>query len=60
MQTMPNVITSESSNSSILRAVGWLERGKPYTRGTVEPAIFNALSQLLKEPWGTLFLHGIP
>jgi len=36
---------------SLLRAVGWLERGKPYTQGTVEPQIFNALTELLKDPW---------
>jgi hypothetical protein len=43
---------------SLLRSVGWLERGKPYTRGIVEPAIIDALSQLLKEPWEPCFLMG--
>jgi hypothetical protein len=43
---------------SLLRAVGWLEGGKPYPRGTVEPPIFNALTELLKQPWEPCFFMG--
>ena len=47
-----------SSHAPILRAVGWLERGKPYTRGPVKPVILDKLRDLLKEPWEPLFLMG--
>jgi hypothetical protein len=34
-----------------LRAVGWLERGQPFATGSVSPRAYEALKQLLVEPW---------
>jgi len=48
-----------SSHPSILRAIGWLEGGKPYTRATVEPLMLNKLSEFLKEPWQPLMVLGV-
>jgi hypothetical protein len=36
---------------SILRAVGWLVRGQPYPRGTVDLRVFNKLTELLGYAW---------
>jgi hypothetical protein len=33
------------------RAVGWLERGKPFPTGPVDPTVFKALIELVKDPW---------
>lgn len=35
-------------HSSFLRAVGWLERGQPYPRGTVDLLVFNKLTGLVR------------
>jgi hypothetical protein len=34
-----------------LRAVGWLERGKPFPTGTVERSVFEKLRELRADPW---------
>lgn len=34
-----------------LRAVGWLEAGRDYRRGSVEPRLVHKLALLLSEPW---------
>jgi hypothetical protein len=34
-----------------LRAVGWLERGRPFPTGAVDPAVYARLVELLKNPW---------
>lgn len=34
-----------------LRAVGWLEEGKPWRRGKVEARLVHKLALLLSEPW---------
>lgn len=34
-----------------LRAVGWLERGRAFTQGEVSDRFFEALMQLLVDPW---------
>ena len=34
-----------------LRAVGWLERGRPFPTGPVDPAVYARLVELLKHPW---------
>jgi hypothetical protein len=38
-------------HSSVLRAVGWLERGNSYTHETVDRHTFNRLTHLLKDIW---------
>lgn len=40
-----------SEFASVLRAVGWLEEGKDYRRGKVEPRLVHKLALLLSEPW---------
>lgn len=37
--------------ADILLSVGWLDSAHDYPRGTVTPAFFRALVQLLVEPW---------
>jgi len=34
-----------------LRAVGWLQRGKPFPLGAMQPQVYAALAQLAKVPW---------
>jgi hypothetical protein len=34
-----------------LRAVGWLQRGKPFPLGAMRPEVYAALTELAKEPW---------
>jgi hypothetical protein len=34
-----------------LLAVGWLERGQPFSTGTVDPAVYTRLLELLRNPW---------
>jgi len=37
--------------SRVLRAVGWLEAGRPYPTGATEKPIYEKLCGLAKEPW---------
>jgi hypothetical protein len=37
--------------ATFLRAVGWLERGQPFATGSVDPAVYARLLELLKDPW---------
>jgi hypothetical protein len=34
-----------------LLAVGWLERGRPFPTGPVDPEVYARLVELLKDPW---------
>jgi hypothetical protein len=34
-----------------LRVVGWLEQGRPFATGRVQPDVYARLIELLKEPW---------
>ena len=34
-----------------LRAIGWLECGKPFPTGKVQPDAYEALCQMAKQPW---------
>lgn len=48
-------------HSSFLRAVGWLERGKSYTSGTVDLQVLNKLTELHRDAWepcSFMGLHG--
>jgi hypothetical protein len=38
-------------HSSLLRAVGWLEQGKEFTRGTVDPHVLSKLTNLHEDAW---------
>jgi hypothetical protein len=40
-----------SSYSPFLRAVGWLEFGRPFPTGRVDPAVYARLLRLLKNAW---------
>lgn len=37
--------------SDVLKAVGWLEKERPYLKGEVTDRFFDALLQLLVQPW---------
>lgn len=41
-----------------LRAVGWLEQGRPFPTGKVEVEVYARLLELLKEPWQPSFFMG--
>jgi hypothetical protein len=36
---------------SLLRAVGWLEYGKVYSQGAVDPQVVKRLTELTVDPW---------
>jgi len=42
---------TDSDGMSCLRAVGWLEQGRPFPTGPVDPAVYTRLVELLKDPW---------
>jgi hypothetical protein len=37
--------------AACLRAVGWLERGRPFLTGPVAAAVYARLVELVKDPW---------
>jgi hypothetical protein len=37
--------------ATCLRAVGWLERGRPFSTGPVDSAVYTQLVELLQHPW---------
>lgn len=41
-----------------LRAVGWLERGQPYARGSVDAEDFTRLAAFAHHPWEPSFFLG--
>ena len=48
---MSHVPDLEAWSDPRLRAVGWLEPGRPYTKGEVSEAVFGKLVELLVDPW---------
>jgi hypothetical protein len=40
-----------SACASCLRAVGWLEHGRPFPTGRVDSEVYARLVELLTEPW---------
>jgi hypothetical protein len=42
-----------------LRAVGWLERGKPFPIGAVDRQVYAKLVELRKQPWQPIVTAGI-
>jgi hypothetical protein len=45
--------------SENLRAVCWLSRNKPFSRGRVSEAFFKRLCQLLQNPWNPFYFLGV-
>jgi hypothetical protein len=41
-----------------LRAIGWLERGKPFPVGEVQPEVHAALAELARDPWAPVHCLG--
>lgn len=37
--------------AGFLRAVGWLERGKPFATGLVDVEVYKRLVEMCKDPW---------
>jgi hypothetical protein len=46
------------ANASFLRAVGWLERGKPFATGQVDSEVLANLIELVKDPVQPIMLCG--
>ncbi len=45
-------------STSCLRAVGWLERGRPYRTGAVDPEVYQRLVEMCKNPWEPAIFMG--
>lgn len=45
-------------HADVLRAVGWLEAGRPYVRGPIANGFFEALVRLLVNPWEPVTFAG--
>jgi len=45
-------------DSSLVRAVGWLERGKVYTHGTVDLQVLVKLTELHRDAWEPCHVMG--
>jgi hypothetical protein len=41
-----------------LRAIGWLERGKPFSVGEVQPEVYAALREMTTAPWRPVTMMG--
>ena len=41
-----------------LRAIGWLERGKPFPVGGVQPEVYAALREMTNAPWRPFITMG--
>ena len=41
-----------------LRAVGWLERGRPFATGPVDAAVYSRLIELFRHPWEPVVTMG--
>ena len=44
--------------TAVLRAVGWLEQGLPYSKGRVDEAVFRKLELLLNNAWQPMVCMG--
>ncbi len=44
---------------AMLVAVGWLERGKSFPKGTVDRRLYEALAEMRKNPWQPLVSAGV-
>jgi hypothetical protein len=42
-----------------LVAVGWLECGKPYSTGTIDRPVYDALAEMRKNPWQPFACAGL-
>ncbi len=42
-----------------LRAVGWLERGRPFKTGAVDPSVYRRLCELRRNPWQPVVSPGL-
>ena len=45
--------------ASFLRSVGWLERGRPFTPGSVNSEVFVRLVEMVKDPWQPGIFTGV-
>ena len=45
-------------HTKYLRAVGWLDRGKPFLKERIDEIVFRKLSQLFEDPWQPLMFMG--
>jgi hypothetical protein len=45
-------------DSDNVRAIGWLERDRPFATGGVPPAVYVRLSKLLRDPWQPIVAMG--
>jgi len=47
-----------SECAACLRAIGWLERGRSFTTGAVDPTVYARLVELLRHPWEPVITVG--
>jgi hypothetical protein len=47
-----------TESAPLLRAVGWLERGKPFPVGAVDRRVYEKLAELCQDPWQPLASAG--
>lgn len=45
--------------ASVLRAVGWLEQGKPFPVGAVDRRVYGRLIEMRQNPWQPAFAAGL-
>jgi hypothetical protein len=46
-------------NGDVLRAIGWLERGQPFTTGKADPSVYMKLRELFANAWQPFASAGI-
>ena len=44
--------------ATVLRAIGWIERGSTYATGIVDRSVYNKLLELRKSPWQPVAFGG--
>ena len=57
-QTLPPCDYFGREAAGFLRAVGWLERGRPFATGPAAPGVYQRLTELLVEPWNPYLFFG--
>jgi hypothetical protein len=48
----------DSGPDAGLLTVGWLERGRPFPTGQVDPAVYGRLVEFLRDPWEPTLTKG--
>lgn len=49
----------DEENTKPIYAIGWLENGKPYPTGKIQPEVYEKLSKLVENPWIYVLACGV-